>query len=604
MCGIFGYTNAPLGQAWDAALEIALNGIKRLEYRGYDSAGVGAVFSDGRARVIKSRGNVVALQKECLRCCGFDANATCIIAHTRWATHGQASTRNAHPHVSDDDNTFVVVHNGIITNAVHLRTQLAKAGVYLTSETDSEVIPKLLKQAWDANPRLSLAQVVAQVVPALQGNYAFLVASPAFPGALVGCRGRGKGSPLLFGCGEDGVCVVSSDAISLIEHTDCVYALGDEEIVVLENGTWDVYEAHTMCLASAPQRIEPAATAVDLDLGTFESYLEKEIFMQPQSIASTIRLAELQVPERLLGAKSVVMVGCGTSLHACMACKEAMRRALNKVVVVECASSFVDEQFPVADGDACIFVSQSGETADTLAALAFASKKGAFCFAITNCPGSALVRAADASIFLHAGNEVSVASTKAYTSQVLLMQMLAAEIEGRQLDALNSMEGVVSKTLQAANEQVLRILPWVLQFDHILLVGRSSDFATCVEGALKIKEVPYIHAEAILAGELKHGPLALIDDRVLVIVVATRQPKMKSVIEQLHARGALMLILACDNELAEFVCDIRVPRSPAPELQALLNVIPLQVLAFHLAKIKKKDLDRPRNLAKSVTVKD
>ncbi len=604
MCGIFGYTNAPLGQAWDAALEIALNGIKRLEYRGYDSAGVGAVFSDGRARVIKSRGNVVALQKECLRCCGFDANATCIIAHTRWATHGQASTRNAHPHVSDDDNTFVVVHNGIITNAVHLRTQLAKAGVYLTSETDSEVIPKLLKQAWDANPRLSLAQVVAQVVPALQGNYAFLVASPAFPGALVGCRGRGKGSPLLFGSGEDGVCVVSSDAISLIEHTDCVYALGDEEIVVLENGTWDVYEAHTMCLASAPQRIEPAATAVDLDLGTFESYLEKEIFMQPQSIASTIRLAELQVPERLLGAKSVVMVGCGTSLHACMACKEAMRRALNKVVVVECASSFVDEQFPVADGDACIFVSQSGETADTLAALAFASKKGAFCFAITNCPGSALVRAADASIFLHAGNEVSVASTKAYTSQVLLMQMLAAEIEGRQLDALNSMEGVVSKTLQAANEQVLRILPWVLQFDHILLVGRSSDFATCVEGALKIKEVPYIHAEAILAGELKHGPLALIDDRVLVIVVATRQPKMKSVIEQLHARGALMLILACDNELAEFVCDIRVPRSPAPELQALLNVIPLQVLAFHLAKIKKKDLDRPRNLAKSVTVKD
>ncbi len=603
MCGIFGYTNGPVGQTWDAALEIALNGIKRLEYRGYDSAGVGAVFTDGRARVIKSRGNVVALQKECLQF-GFDIKATCIIAHTRWATHGQASTRNAHPHVSDDDNTFMVVHNGIITNAVHLRTQLAKAGVYLNSETDSEVIPKLLKQAWDTNPRLSLAQVVAQVVPALQGNYAFLVASPVFPGALVGCRGRGKGSPLLFGCGEDGVCVVSSDAISLIEHTDCMYALGDEEIVVLENGMWDVYEANTMSLAPEPLRIATSTCAVDLDLGTFESYLEKEIFTQPQSIASTIRLAELQVPEQLLAANSVVMVGCGTSLHACMACKEAMRSALKRVVVVECASSFVDEQFPVGEGDACIFVSQSGETADTLAALTLASQNGAFCLAITNCPGSALVRAADASILLHAGNEVSVASTKAYTSQVLLMHMLAAKIEGRQMDALNCMEGVVARTLQTTNEQVLRILPWVLQFDHILLIGRSSDFATCVEGALKIKEVPYIHAEAILAGELKHGPLALIDDRVLVIVVATGQPKMKSVIEQLHARGALLLIVACDDELPEFACDIRLPRSPVPELQALLNVIPLQLVAFHLAKIKKKDLDRPRNLAKSVTVKD
>jgi glucosamine--fructose-6-phosphate aminotransferase (isomerizing) len=603
MCGIFAYTNAPLGQAWDVALEIALNGIKRLEYRGYDSAGVGAVFSDGGAKVIKSRGNVVALQKECLQW-GFDIKATCIIAHTRWATHGQASTRNAHPHVSDDNNTFMVVHNGIITNAIHLRMQLAKTDVYLTSETDSEVIPKLLKQAWDANPRLSLAQIVAQVVPMLQGNYAFVVASPLFPGALVGCRGRGKGSPLLFGCGENGECVVSSDAISIIEYTDCIYALGDEEIVVLENGTWDVYVANTMCLAPEPQPIATSACTADFDLGTFQSYLEKEIFTQPASIASTIRRADLQVPDQLLAAKSVVMVGCGTSLHACMACKEALRSALKKVVVVECASSFVDEQFPVGEKDVCIFVSQSGETADTLAALSLASQNGAFCLAITNCPGSALVRAADASIFLHAGNEVSVASTKAYTSQVLLMHMLAAKIEGRQLSALNCMEAVVSKTLQTTNKQVLRILPWVLQFDHILLIGRSSDFATCVEGALKIKEVPYIHAEAILAGELKHGPLALIDDRVLVIVIATGQPKMKSVIEQLQARGALLLIIACDKELPEFSCDIRLQRSPVPELQALLNVIPLQLLAVHLAKIKKTDLDRPRNLAKSVTVKD
>lgn len=600
MCGIFGYTNTH-GQAWDTALAIALSGIKRLEYRGYDSAGVGAVFKDGTTRVVKSRGNVVALRKECLHC---DANAVVrsIIAHTRWATHGQPSTRNAHPHVSGDDNTFMVVHNGIITNAVHLRTQLAKAGVYLTSETDSEVIPKLLKQAWDTNPRLSVAQVVAQVVPLLQGNYAFLVASTVSPGVLVGCKG--KDSPILFGCGDNGICVVSSDAISLIEYTDAVYALGDEEILVLENGGWDVYDANTMRVVAAPQKVSLGACAADLDLGEFQSYLEKEIFTQPTSIASTMRMADLRIPERLVAARNVIMVGCGTSLHACMACKEALRRALNKVVVVECASSFVDEQFPVGKDDACIFVSQSGETADTLSAVALASSRGAYCLAITNCPDSALVRAAHASVLLHAGNEVSVASTKAYTSQVLLMHMLAAKIEGRALTELGLMQGTIAETLRVANEHVLRLVPWVLQFDHILLIGRSSDFATCMEGALKIKEVPYVHAEAILAGELKHGPLALIDDRVLVIVIATGQPKMKSVIEQLHARGALMLLVACNDELPEFACDIRVPKSPVPELQAIVNVIPLQLMAFHLARFKKKDLDRPRNLAKSVTVKD
>jgi glucosamine--fructose-6-phosphate aminotransferase (isomerizing) len=686
MCGIFAYSNYNCPKSQKEIVGKLLTGLKRLEYRGYDSAGLavedGADATQCQAKVFRQTGkiaNLEALLKDAEKDLHPELvfESHCGIAHTRWATHGPPAPKNSHPHTSDKENEFLVVHNGIITNHQALRETLVRKGYMFESDTDTEVIPKLTKYLYDKfQEKCSFRQLVMEVLRQLQGAYALLFKSSHYPGELVAAK---RGSPLLLGIsegphpGEQHALVTSegfqpttkrakrtsmefyfaSDASAMVEHTKRVLHLEDDDVAHIHNGGYGIYrmervhtEGHdSPSLAYAPtvQSAEVERTIETLTMeveqimkGNFDHFMQKEIHEQPDAIQQTMRgrvvFEEDGVTAQrvFLGgmvdylgtirrSRRIILCGCGTSYHSAIAVRQLMEELTELPVTLELASDVLDRQCPFFRDDSIIFISQSGETADTLRALEYAKSKGALCIGIVNVVGSAISRATDCGIHINAGAEIGVASTKAYTCQITSMVLLALALSedsrSRADRRMDIMSGVVKlpDCMRAAlklDEQMLNLARTLVNENSLLLFGRGYNYATALEGALKVKEVALLHSEGILAGEMKHGPLALVDETLPLVVIATRDnsyTKQKSVVEQLRARDArcILIVSEDDDSLDQFAQSedmiIRVPEV-VDCLQPLINIIPLQLLSYHLTVLRGHNVDQPRNLAKSVTV--
>ncbi|XVE76762.1 hypothetical protein DITRI_Ditri13aG0007000 [Diplodiscus trichospermus] len=588
------------------------------------------------------------------------------IAHTRWATHGEPSPKNSHPQSSGAGNEFLVVHNGVITNYEVLKQTLIRHGFNFESDTDTEVIPKLAKYVFDkaneeGDQTVTFSEVVLEVMRHLEGAYALIFKSRYYPNELVACK---RGSPLLLGVKEFSEDIsggasfldlkisengypkelfLSSDASALVEHTKKVLVIEDGEVVHLKDGGVSILKfesdkgKHGSAL-SRPSSVQRALSFLEMEVeqinkGHYEHYMQKEIHEQPESLTTTMRGrlkhgGSCKGKTVLLGglkdyiktirrSRRIVFIGCGTSYNAALAARPIVEELSGIPVTVEIASDLVDRQGPIYREDTAVFVSQSGETADTLLALEYALENGALCVGITNTVGSAIARNTHCGIHINAGCEIGVASTKAYTSQIVVMAMLALAIgddaisgQGRRdaiIDGLFDLPNKVREVLKL--DQEMKDLAELLIAEQSLLVfGRGYNFATALEGALKVKEVSLMHSEGILAGEMKHGPLALVDENLPIIVIATRDAcfsKQQSVIQQLHARKGRLIVLCSQGDAAS-VCpggSCRVIEVPQVEdcLQPVVNIIPLQLLAYHLTVLRGYNVDQPRNLAKSVT---
>jgi len=613
MCGIVGYIG------WRDAAPILLNGLKRLEYRGYDSAGIALL--DETLSVMKQKGSVSMLEEgtsaERQRLVG----ATMGIGHTRWATHGEPNDVNAHPHVNAAGD-IAIIHNGIIENYSSLKQELIADGYVFLSETDSEVLVHLIDKIWKLDPSLELERVIRRTLRHIEGAYGLCVLTAREPDKIVVAR---KGSPLVIGIGA-GEFFIASDAAPLVEHTNRVVYLSDGELAVI---TRDGYSVKTI------ENVEQEKTITQLDFslekiekGGFEHFMLKEIFEQPavmhDVMRGRVRLEEGKISlggivdylDRLKQAKRIVICACGTSWHAALLGEYLIEDFARIPVEVDYASEFRYRNPIVGVGDVVILISQSGETADTLAALRIAKERGALVLGICNVVGSTIARETDCGMYTHAGPEIGVASTKAFTAQVIMLYMLALALsKGR---TLSRNEITLSlKELAATPDKVIRILELDNQIKAIagrfkdaknfLYLGRGYNFPVALEGALKLKEISYIHAEGYPAAEMKHGPIALIDEDMPVIIIATRDntyAKILSNIEEVRSRKGRVIAIANEGDedikrLAEEV--IYIPQASAP-ITPLLAVIPLQLLAYHIATLRGCNVDRPRNLAKSVTV--
>ncbi len=630
MCGIFGYYHFNNPSTVGKVINLTIDGLKRLEYRGYDSAGICITDSKGDNLILKSVGNVSNLHKS-VSTSDVQSIVTdtmqygSSIAHTRWATHGPPSDINAHPHVSDDDNKFAVVHNGIITNFGKIKEFLNDNGYILKSLTDTEVVPKLCMYNYDKYLQLSahftFQDIIVNTLNMLEGTYALLIKSSLYPTEIFACK---KGSPLLIGLSkvQNGYdFIFSSDLSAIIDHTNRVITLDDFEIIHVNNGEYKIYNyKYKKDTTRDPDTINMNKN--DVLKGDYKTYMEKEIFEQPITLRKTMygRLHENNViideiipyKNRINMATKLVLVACGTSYNACLGSRMMLEHFLSIPVYVEYASDFMDRNYCLKNMDVCIFVSQSGETADTLYALQYAKKSNAFVIAITNKPDSTISRQANVSINLNAGFEISVASTKAYTSQLLMFTMLASVLTDNENSIdINTVPVAVEETIKITKDKMEKLSQMVVNYNSILFIGRGNNYATALESALKVKEIAYIHSEGILAGELKHGPLALLDDRVLTFVFVTQDSlydKMISVVEQLKARKAKVIVIANVNDkLIESMIPeeniISVPKI-YEYLQHIVNAIPMQLLAYNLATLQGHNVDQPRNLAKSVTVSD
>lgn len=631
MCGIFGYYYYHNPAIIGKILNLTIDGLKRLEYRGYDSSGVCITDTTGSNIIIKTVGNVSQLTSHIKNndyiqhiYSNINQYGSCI-AHTRWATHGPPSNINAHPHVSCKDNTFVVVHNGIITNYNKLKNMLKRAGFVFQSMTDTEVIPKLFMFIYNklqqTSSKVTFIDIIINSLRMLEGTFAILVKSSLYPTEIVACK---KGSPLIVGLmkvlnGYD--YIFSSDISAIIDHTNNVINLDDNEIFNIYNGEYTVLNFKTNKYIN---RICETINVNKNDVlkGKYNTYMEKEIFEQPITLQKTmygrinnniIHIDEL-IPykDKIINASRIILIACGTSHNACLGSRMMVENLISIPIAVECASDFMDRNYCLRETDVCIFVSQSGETADTLYALQYAKSKNVFTVSITNKPDSSIARQSDISINLNAGFEISVASTKAYTSQLLMFVLIAMELTNNKYKLnINELPSVISETIQMTNEVVAFLSREVVKYTSILFIGRGNNYATALESALKVKEIAYIHSEGILAGELKHGPLALLDDRVLTFVFVTHDTlyeKMISVIEQLNARRA-KIIAICNNDdliVPKMVPEKNIIKVPKVNeyLQHIVNAIPMQLLAYNLASIQGHNVDQPRNLAKSVTVTD
>ena len=615
MCGIVGY----IGHR--QAYPVLIKGLKRLEYRGYDSAGI-ALFTDaGALQVYKTKGKVSDLERYVL---DKDTSGTVGIAHTRWATHGEPSTTNAHPHLSASGN-LVLIHNGIIENHAVLREQLERKGVVFCSETDTEVLVQLIEYVQQKKHtdlltavRLSLRQVI--------GAYAIALFDKRTPDQIIAAR---KSSPLVVGIGE-GEFFLGSDASPIIEYTDKVIYLDDKEIAVITRGK----RKPDFCDILNDERLHDVQT-LDLDIkqiekGGYAHFMLKEIFEQPQCLQDCMRgrvhaednnvvlSAVLDYQERLVQAQRVVIIGCGTSWHAGLIGKLLIECICKLPVEVEYASEFRYRKPVVNAGDVVIALSQSGETADTLAAVELARKRGAFIYGICNAVGSSIPRATHTGSYIHVGPEIGVASTKAFTGQVTVLTMLALAL-GKQrgsiseahyqalvkeLQAIPEKQALLLRKNEAKIRDIARVFTYARNFIYL---GRGYNYPVALEGALKLKEISYIHAEGYPAAEMKHGPIALIDDEMPVVVLATQNElydKVLSNIQEVKTRhGRIIAIVTEGDKRVTTLADeyIEVPRT-AECLEPLLSTIPLQLLAYHIAVCKGKDVDQPRNLAKSVTV--
>jgi len=737
MCGIFAYLNFLTPKSRQEILEIMLNGLQRLEYRGYDSAGLAVdggsspTSISSSTRIVRKKGKVAALRQEVEAVTGnglspsvnFETHAA--LAHTRWATHGEPSELNSHPQRSDNSNEFVVVHNGILTNYKDLRQFLTSKGFQFESETDTEVIPKLLKHFHDVyakkREKISFRELVELAFSQIEGAYAVVVKSRHYPTELVATR---RGSPLLVGVKCEGLTTdhipvefsskalatslpsspvpgqqpqrndhditmdelkledwtiadnwsgspilthspqnyinqfrnqglsnsvtelhasgenksveyfFASDASAIIEHTKQVLFLEDDDVAAVKDG---ILTLHRMkaddTSVDEPTKREIHTLKMELQQimkGNYEHFMLKEIMEQPESVVNTMRgrvnfddqtvclggikeyLSEIRRAKRLL------LIACGTSYHSAVATRAILEELTELPVMVELASDFLDRNTPIFRDDVCFFVSQSGETADTMEALRYCKSRSALCVGITNTVGSSISRETHCGVHLNAGPEIGVASTKAYTSQfiafVLLALMLSEDSISKKarrneiIDGLFKLPGLIKCVLELGS-QIEKMSEELIDKKSLLIMGRGYNYATCLEGALKVKELTYMHSEGILSGELKHGPLAMVDENLPILMVVMRDAlheKCMNALSQVKARHGRP-ILVCEKDDKESIAAnagcpvIQVPRS-VDCLQGILNIVPLQLLSYHIAVKKGFNVDCPRNLAKSVTV--
>ena len=615
MCGIVGY----IGN--QKAAPILLAGLTKLEYRGYDSAGI-AVMENGKIEVQKDKGRVSNLYKikdiENLQ-------GTIGIAHTRWATHGIPSKENAHPH-TDNTKRFAVVHNGIIENYVELRKELEKEGYSFYSQTDTEVIPNLIQYFYDKdekNDELKIVRAVKNTTDKLIGSYAIEVVSNENPDIMVVVR---KDSPLVIGKGSN-ENYIASDIPAILSYTKDFYLLENLEFAMLSRDSIRFFDKDLKEFNKKADTITWNAMAADKN--GYEDYMLKEIYEQPTAIRETIgtrvnegicKFDELNFTKEYLSSlKQIYIVACGTAMHAGLAVKSTIERMSKIHTQVDIASEFRYRDPLVDEKTLCIFITQSGETADTIAALKLCKEKGAKTLAVTNVIGSSITREADYSIYTHAGPEIAVASTKAYTSQITLLVLLAMyfaqilnTINKEELDSIikemlvlpNKVEEVLKST-----EQIKEIAKHMFKERDVFYLGRGIDYTTAQEASLKVKEISYIHSESYAAGELKHGTIALIEKGVNVIGIMTDTNLVKKTVsnmEEIITRGAITTVVLSEEVAKDLNTDIFTNVIVVPDteiyLSPIITVVPLQLLAYYISKEKGLDVDKPRNLAKSVTV--
>jgi glucosamine--fructose-6-phosphate aminotransferase (isomerizing) len=613
MCGIVGYIG------WREAAPVLLKGLKRLEYRGYDSAGIALL--NGVISVMKQKGSVGGLETDTETLRNESPGATIGIGHTRWATHGDPSDRNAHPHLNAAED-IALIHNGIIENYSALKEGLISEGYLFKSDTDSEVLVHLIDRIWKNEPSLDLESAIRIALRHVDGAYGLCVISSREPDKIVVAR---KGSPLVIGIG-DREFFIASDAAPIVEHTNKVVYLSDGELAIVTKEDY-----HVKTIENVEQ--EKIVTELDFSLekiekGGFEHFMLKEIFEQPtvmhDVMRGRVRLEEGRVClggiedylDRLKQAKRIIICACGTSWHAALIGEYLIEEFARIPVEVDYASEFRYRNPIVGVDDVVILVSQSGETADTLAALRTAKEKGALVMGICNVVGSTIARETLCGMYTHAGPEVGVASTKAFTAQVIMLYMLALALsKGRTISLdeitlnLRELADLPAKADRILNldDQIKAIAERFKDAKNFLYLGRGYNFPVALEGALKLKEISYIHAEGYPAAEMKHGPIALIDEDMPVIFIATRDStytKILSNIEEVRSRKGRVIAIASEGDkeisrLAEHV--IYIPQASSP-ITPLLTVIPLQMLAYHIATLRGCNVDRPRNLAKSVTV--
>ncbi len=611
MCGIVAY----IGKK--QACPILLGGLHRLEYRGYDSAGV--ALMNGSLKVFKTKGKVSDLD-ELLE--GLDVTATIGIAHTRWATHGEPNDVNAHPHYSSSEK-MAIIHNGIIENYNVLKQELQQRGYIFRSDTDTEVLMYLIEDIM-AHEKQPLAEAVRIALTQVTGAYAIVIISQDEPDLLIAAR---KGSPMVVGIGE-GEFFIASDAAPIVEYTRQVVYPGDEEVISISLA--EGLKIRTIAdIAKTPyvQTLEINLSA--LEKSGFDHFMLKEIYEQPRTVRDSMRgrlhmdqgvivLGGIQdYLRKFLNARRIIIVGCGTSWHAGIVGEYLIEELARIPVEVEYASEFRYRNPLIYEDDIVIAISQSGETADTLAAIEMAKSKGATIIGICNVVGSSIARATHAGSYTHAGPEIGVASTKAFTSQVTILTLLAlmlAEKKGtisasryyRILHEFNSIPEKIEKTLKC-NDQVKEIAKVFAQATNALYLGRGINFPIALEGSLKLKEISYIHAEGYPAAEMKHGPIALIDEEMPVVVIATRKGQYEKVVSNIMEvkarKGKIIAIVSEGDEQVRGLADYCIEIPECDEmLVPLLATIPLQLLSYHIALLRGCNVDQPRNLAKSVTV--
>ncbi len=613
MCGIVGY----LGQ--QQAYPILIQGLKRLEYRGYDSAGIALVHDNGELEVFKSKGKVANLEHVAQ---GKDLSGTIGIAHTRWATHGEPNDVNAHPHYSQSK-TLALIHNGIIENYVVLRETLREHGYTFQSDTDTEVLVQLIEFIKQTN-HCDLCTAVQLALHEVVGAYAIAIVEKDNPDLIVAAR---KSSPLVIGIkGEERF--LASDAAPIIEHTKEVVYLNDEEIAVIRRG--EPLQIVTLDNVEKPLHVKMLEMNISqLEKGGFPHFMLKEIYEQPRTIIDCIRgrvnpegtdviLSGVRDnQEKFLNANRIIIVACGTSWHAGLIGKHLIEELCRIPVEVEYASEFRYRNPIICSNDIVIAISQSGETADTLAAVELARNRGAFIYGICNVIGSSIARATDSGSYIHVGPEIGVASTKAFTGQVTVLIMLALavaklkksiapELYTTMLHDLQQIPKLMKKVLKL-NDQIADMSKIFTYAHNFIYLGRGYNYPVALEGALKLKEISYIHAEGYPAAEMKHGPIALIDSEMPVVAIATSDSvyeKTISNIQEIKARRGKVIAIVTEGDdqvckMVDYV--IEIPKVDE-RLIPLVVSLPLQMLAYHIAVYKNRDVDRPRNLAKSVTV--
>ncbi len=613
MCGIVGY----IGH--QQAYPILIKGLHRLEYRGYDSAGVALINSEDRLNVYKTRGKVNELEAFCE---SKDTEGTIGIAHTRWATHGEPNDINAHPHYSSNGK-IAIVHNGTIENYNVLKQALEQHGCVFKSETDTEVVVKLIEYIQSTN-KCPLIDAVREALNQVIGAYAIAIIDSENPDTIIAAR---KSSPLVIGIGE-GETFIASDATPIIDYTNQVVYLRDDEIAIISRG--EPLRVITNDNRTSSIDIQTLRLSVSqLEKGGYPHFMLKEIFEQPNSIYDCIRGrivnngTEIKLsgitdhPDRFINASRIIIVACGTSWHAALIGARLFESIARIPAQVEYASEFRYSNPVVTPQDIVIAISQSGETADTLAAIKLAKEKGAFVYGVCNVVSSSIARETDTGTYIHVGPEIGVASTKAFTGQVTVLTMLAlaiGQLRGtiskekltEMARALKNLPDLIKETLKL-NKEIERLSSIFTYAHNFLYLGRGYNYPSALEGALKLKEISYIHAEGYPAAEMKHGPIALIDREMPTVVIAPTDElheKIISNIQQVKARGgSVIAIVTRGDETIPEIADHTLEIPPVPEcLSPIIVSIPLQLLAYHIAVMKGCNVDMPRNLAKSVTV--